>query len=155
MPNTGGKFALFKKHPLLSLIPFATATEGVKFLTPFPRSRRKLDSVPEVTMSASDCPQIAILTEGFTFAYLKEAFVATLFYLFQQREEALAKGQAQASTNSNSSAAPSVFLAAFENQVTMLKEQMGDEKTYSDDNKKTEKKEGDDDEQGTKKSCAC
>ncbi|MCJ1251788.1 hypothetical protein MMC30_009026 [Trapelia coarctata] len=104
--------------------------------------RQKLDSVPEVTMSADDCQPIANLTEGFTFAYLKEAFIATLFYLFQQREAALAKGEISNGGSSPSKDSPSAFLNAFETQVAMLKEQMADEKK-SEDGKK-EKKEEDD-----------
>jgi len=47
----------------------------------------KLATVPEINMSDSDCDAIAGFTEGFTFAYLKEAFMATLFELCTSLEE--------------------------------------------------------------------
>lgn len=70
-------------------------------------------------MSASDCAPIASRTEGFTFAYLKEAFIATLFHLFSHQEEAHADSDEDGR---------SAFLRAFEVQVEMLEEQMNDEK---------------------------
>lgn len=113
--------------------------------------RKKLDSVPEVTMSTSDCAPIATLTDGFTFAYLKEAFVATLFSLLQKREDELSNDETstngQSSTNGHpsppsSKEPPSAFLHAFETQVAMLKEQMADAAKSDDEGeKKAEKNE--------------
>jgi len=105
-------------------------------------------------MTPSDSAPIAALTEGFTFAYLKEAFVATLFYLFQQREAALANGPTPTNSDSSTSPSndsPSAFRHAFETQVTMLKEQMADEEK-SEEGKKEKKTEGD--EEG-EKPCVC
>lgn len=105
-------------------------------------------------MSTADCAPIATLTDGFTFAYLKEAFVATLFSLLQQREDELSNHQT--STNGQPSPPssiepPSAFLHAFETQVTMLKEQMADAAKSDDEGeKKTEEK---DEEEERKKPC--
>ena len=58
------------------------------------------------------------MTDGFTFAYLKEAFVATLFHLFANQGEAEAD---------NGSDGRSAFVKAFEKQVEVLREQMSEE----------------------------
>ncbi|MCJ1386494.1 hypothetical protein MMC17_009620 [Xylographa soralifera] len=79
----------------------------------------KLVDVPEVDMSESDCAAIAGLTEGFTFAYLKEAFMATLFALYSAFEAQKLNGN---------EADPSVFLLSFKQKVEVLREQMNDAK---------------------------
>ena len=110
-------------------------------------------------MAASDSAPIAALTEGFTFAYLKEAFVATLFSLFQQREAELADGATSNNCAFSTSAfpstsddSPSAFRQAFETQVTMLKEQMADEKKPEEKGEKGKKEEEDDE---GNKPCTC
>ena len=57
------------------------------------------------------------MTDGFTFAYLKEAFVSTLFHLFANPAEANA---------SEGQDGISAFVKAFAGQVEVLKEQMGE-----------------------------
>ena len=79
--------------------------------------KQKLESIEEVSMSEADCASIAAITEGFTFAYIKEAFIATLFHLFSHQEEA------KAMVDPNH---PSPFFKAFEVQTTMLREQMSE-----------------------------
>ncbi|KAL9119777.1 MAG: hypothetical protein Q9187_003672 [Circinaria calcarea] len=78
---------------------------------------KKLEDVHEIRYSTSDHAPIAEMTDGFTFAYLKEAFVATLFYLFANQAEA--KG-------SDGQDGPSAFVKAFAAQVDVLKEQMSE-----------------------------
>ncbi|MCJ1409934.1 hypothetical protein MMC19_004018 [Ptychographa xylographoides] len=89
----------------------------------------KLESVPEVTLASADCPSIAAMTEGFTFAYMKEAFIATLFHLFSQTDSAntLALGSFSPVGGEPDADDRSVFLKAFEKQIGVLREQMGDE----------------------------
>ena len=81
-------------------------------------------------MFESDCAAIAGLTEGFTFAYLKEAFMATLFEIYRAYE---ARQLAVDETD------PSVFLRNFKQQVEILREQMNDTK---DVNEVTKTQEG-------------
>ena len=54
--------------------------------------QKKLETASEVRLDAADCPKIAELMDGFTFAYMKEAVVATLFYLFSLEEESPGHG---------------------------------------------------------------
>lgn len=120
--------------------------------------RTKLDSVPEVTMSTSDCAPIATLTDGFTFAYLKEAFVATLFSLLQQREDELSNDQPSSNgqpSPPSSIEPPSAFLHAFETQVTTLKEQMADAAKSNDEGEKKAEKNEDEEEEGKKPCPGC
>ncbi|KAG8528902.1 uncharacterized protein KY384_006591 [Bacidia gigantensis] len=49
--------------------------------------RNKLASKPTIKYPERLCPAIAKLTEGFSFAYLKEAFVATLVVIAGNRSE--------------------------------------------------------------------
>ncbi|MCJ1392178.1 hypothetical protein MMC18_005045 [Xylographa bjoerkii] len=79
----------------------------------------KLADVPEIDMSDSDCAAIAGSTEGFTFAYLKEAIMATLFQLSSALEDQKLVVD---------DAGPSVFLRNFQKQVEVLREQMDDAK---------------------------
>ena len=76
----------------------------------------KLKSVEEVTFDPADCHAVAELADGFTFAYLKEAFVATLFHLFSRQGEA---------HDPNEKVSP--FVKAFSEEVSVLRVQMGDE----------------------------
>ncbi|MCJ1285596.1 hypothetical protein MMC26_004937 [Xylographa opegraphella] len=85
--------------------------------------KSKLADVPEVDMSESDCAAIAALTEGFTFAYLKEAFMATLFELYSAFE---------AQKPHVDEADPSVFLRNFKQQAEILREQMNDVENAGD-----------------------
>ena len=71
----------------------------------------------EVRYSTSDHAPIAEMTDGFTFAYLKEAFVATLFHLFANQTEANA-------SDGEDGASP--FVKAFAAQVEVLREQMSE-----------------------------
>ncbi|MCJ1354828.1 MAG: hypothetical protein MMC33_004818 [Icmadophila ericetorum] len=77
---------------------------------------KKLKSVDEVTFDAADCEAVAKATEGFTFAYLKEAFVATLFHLFAHQGETV-----DLSDN------VSLFVRAFTEEVATLRVQMSED----------------------------
>ena len=96
---------------------------------------KKLQAVPEARYSESDCEPIANLTDRFTFAYIKEAFVATLFHLFAHQEEAKAEVDAEG---------PSAFVKAFAQQVEMLREQMAEKvpEEKEDDQKPSGKRLG-------------
>jgi transitional endoplasmic reticulum ATPase len=88
--------------------------------------RKKIESIPEVSMMEEDLARCAAVTDGFTFAYLKEAFVATLFALFQKHDdaqEAAAKGEAVEAVDADPSG-KSDFVLAFEKEVQYLKDQM-------------------------------
>ena len=81
--------------------------------------QKKLDATSEVHLDAADCPKLAELMDGFTFAYMKEAIVATLFYLFSLGEESPGHG--------------ATFGQAFERQVEVLRVQMSEEEEAEKD----------------------
>ena len=74
------------------------------------------------------------MTDGFTFAYLKEAFVATLFHLFANQTEAKA---------SNGKDGTSPFVKAFAAQVEVLREQMSEKTEEEKKEEEKKKKEAD------------
>ena len=74
--------------------------------------QKKLETASEVQFDAAECTKIAELMDGFTFAYMKEAVVATLFYLFSMGEESPGHG--------------TTFFQAFEKQVEILRIQMSE-----------------------------
>ena len=74
--------------------------------------QKKLEAASEVQFDTAECPTIAELMDGFTFAYMKEAVVATLFYLFSLKDE--------------SPEHSTTFSQAFEKQVEILRIQMSE-----------------------------
>jgi transitional endoplasmic reticulum ATPase len=97
--------------------------------------QRKIADVPEVTMADEDIVPVAACTQDFTFAYLKEAFIATLFHLFSAQEDPPAAEGRVGSEGDETAAPKSAFVRAFEQQVGMLREQMA-EQDEDDDAKK-------------------
>lgn len=81
--------------------------------------KRKIDKLPEIAMSEADADAVAKCTSGFTFAYLQEAFVSTLFAIFKSRTDDKVCREGPDSSKSE-------FMQAFEAQVKTLKDQMVD-----------------------------
>lgn len=54
--------------------------------------RNKLKNKPAIRFPRKLCPAIAGMTQGFSFAYLKEAFVATLLTIARRRSDFVARG---------------------------------------------------------------
>ena len=73
-----------------------------KYLFPLPSNeervlycqfwRRKLKNRPAIKFPKKLCPAIAGITQEFSFAYLKEAFVATLLTIARHRTDFVARG---------------------------------------------------------------
>lgn len=54
--------------------------------------REKLKSKPKIKFPKKLCPAIAGITQEFSFAYLKEAFVATLLTIARHRSDFVSRG---------------------------------------------------------------
>ncbi|MCJ1310796.1 hypothetical protein MMC25_004463 [Agyrium rufum] len=91
----------------------------------------KLTGTSEVRLDYAQCPRVAEVTEGFTFAYLKEAFMATLFEFFRASADAAEEGSEGGEASVKMDAIRENFLPTFEKQVEVLRAQMSEESTVT------------------------
>lgn len=113
--------------PRPSFFSFAS----VPLLTTLAKFRRKISKTSKIPIPASSISLIAKLTEGFSFAYLQEAFVTTLLSIATAR---LATTSSPLTTIPSSNEGENFeFYDAMRKEVKTLKKEMQDSKKSVED----------------------
>lgn len=98
--------------------------------------RSKLSHTSKIPIPASSIPLIAKLTEGFSFAYLQEAFVATLLSIARARLAAPSLSADSTSISSSDEGESSEFYQAMRKEVETLRKEMKDSRKSVEDAQK-------------------